>query len=335
LAPNESQSFTGTVTPNAGVPSVSTTVKTQAAQADINVLPASDDTVTKTTKIYSLAVGIVSNPSTVLAGSDTLLSGTVKNTGFDQTGIKLTIDTGSTVDPAIALPANCTVDTGNAIVTCNNISLLNGQTAQVDVAATTPPTTGQTVTSTATGAGAYGSGGTAGTETHTDATTAAFVPHGHSLSFSNANQSSTFQVPDGSAPGLVVATSEGALDPGTKCGASDCDPHPAQAIFPGTGTYSGNDPNHPFIWNITWNIKQSCAGKGFPSGCLPLYWIGSGQTIAQPVQNCPSYATNHANPAVMSDPNVPCLNFLSKSPQGGIVTYQVALLKDIQIPHIV
>jgi len=253
----------------------------------------------------------------------------VTNNGIPQSGVTLTIATGGVVDSALALPAGCVADSGNTSVTCSNISVFTGETKQFDVAATTPAT-GSSITSTATVTGANGSGNSASTTTTLSANAQAFVPQGHALTFDNVTQSGTFQVPQGSAPGIFLTLDEADIT-GTLCGATPCAPKAAEALFPSSGTYQATDPNHPLIWSLGYKAKQSCNGRGFPSGCLPLYWIGSGQSTAQQIAPCPTYATNRANPARMTDPNVPCINFVTKTTQG-LVTYEVALLKDIVIP---
>jgi hypothetical protein len=161
---------------------------------------------------------------------------------------------------------------------------------------------------------------------------ASLVFNGKALGFNSSDGvvSDQFTVRSGSAPsGIILTLDEASVN--VQCGTTKCISTAAEAIFPAASTFQAANVSNPLEFDITYNIKQSCNGKGTPSGCLPIYWIGSGSTTAQPVAQCPSYATNQPNPPVMSDPNAPCLNFIAHDPTG-VVTYEVALLKDIVLP---
>jgi hypothetical protein len=334
LNPGASQSFTLTEAPAAGSTNVQTVVRSQAAFVEISVPPPNpnDDTATANTSVlYKLDVTLTNNPSNVLLGNDTLLSAKVTNNGVPQSGVTLTITTGGTADPALALPAGCASANGGANVVCSNVALSTGQTKQFDVAVTSP-TSGSSMTSTATATGANGSTGSASVSTTLSANAQAFVPQGHSLSYSSSAVNDTFSVPQGAAPGIFLTLRQADIT-GTMCGTSPCNSIAAEAVFPSNGTYQATDPNHPLIFRVAYTFKQTCNGIGTPSGCNAVYWIGSGSTTAQQVQPCPTYSQTREQAARMADPNTPCLNFVNKTTQG-LVTYSIALLKDISIPII-
>ena len=259
LAAGAAQSFPVTVTPNVGATSVNTTATSTAANGELNVLPDNANNVASAATSVAYSVGslsLSSNPTTVRNGDDTLLTAAVNNSGAPQS-ITLTVNTGGTYDSRLALPAGCTASGGT--VTCTN-AYTTGQTRSFDIAVATPAT-GDSMTSSATATGAGGGSKTASTTTGLYADATAFVPAGDSLSNAGTVTSTDFAVPTGSAPGLFLDLNEVSIA-GQDCGATKCYEKAAEALFPSDGTYSGSDPAHPFVWDITYNIHQSCNGIG-------------------------------------------------------------------------
>lgn len=285
-------------------------------------------TASATTNLYGLGLSLSSNPSTVLSGNDTLLSAIVSNNGAPQTNVVVKVNTGGIIDSSFALPSGCTAASG--VATCTVSSLATGASKQFDIAVTTNPTA-TSMASSATATGANGSSASASATTTEDANAAAFVPQTKSLSNTTPADSNTFSVPQGSTVGLILKLQDKDVT-GLTCGTGPCNPTAVEALFPNTGTYSANDVNHPLMWKVTYNFKQSCNGLGTPSGCNPLYWMGSGQNTPQQLLQCTTFNKNRETlPAHMLNANTPCINFVTHT-TGGIVTYDVAVLKDISLP---
>ena len=329
LAPGQSASFAFTVTPAAGASSVGTQVNVTAAIFEQNVLDPTNNTASAVTAIpYDVDASLSNRPADVRYGEDTLLTSTVTNTKAAQT-VNVTLATGGTVDGRVALPAGCSATGGT--VACS-FSLGTGASKTFDTAVTAP-TSGTSFTSTLTATGASGGSKSASVVTTTSANSQAFVPAGDNLTYAGSNQNTDFNVPTGSAPGAFLRLNETTLT-NVKCGATNyCVTQAAQALFDNSGTYSGSDPNHPFMWSITYNVKQSCnpAYDNDSDDCQrTIYWIPSGQTAAQPMLMCSTYGTAQAK---LTTVDAPCLQSLTKS-TAGYVTYQVALLRDIVIPAI-
>lgn len=332
LASGASKSFNVTVTPAANAIAVTTTATAASGLPELNVLPDSaNNSASKLTGVvYSVGgVSLSSYPPVVRNGDDTLLTAAVSNSGAPQT-VTLTVNTGGTYDPQLALPAGCSAGAGGATVTCVNAYGIN-ETKSFDIAVTTP-TSGDSMASSATASGATGGSASAGTTTGLFADATAFVPAGDSLDNTGTVSNTTFSVPVGSAPGLFLDLNEATLPEGTMCGAEECEPLAAEALFPNDGKYSGNDRLHPFIWDITYNVHQSCQGVGNEQQCLRdhLFYILSNQTVPVNMPQCENYGS--AAPTLRTVDEV-CVNKVTKN-GGQSVTYQVVLLKDIQIPLI-
>ncbi|HVT78920.1 MAG TPA: hypothetical protein VHD87_17900 [Acidimicrobiales bacterium] len=329
LSAGRSASFAFTVTPKAGVASVTSRVDVAAAIFEQNVLDPTNNTASAVTTIpYAVDASITNRPSDVRYGEDTLLSSTVTNTGAPQT-VNVSLATGSTLDTRVALPAGCSGAGGT--LSCS-FSLGAGASKTFDTAVTAP-TSGTSFTSTLTATGASGGTKSASVVTTTSAHSQAFVPAGDDLAYAGSNQNTDFNVPAGSAPGAFVQLDEKTLN-NVPCGSSHyCVTQAAEALFDNSGTYSGSDPNHPFAWKITYNVKQSCNANydHDADDCQnTIYWIPSGQTAAQPMATCSTYGGTQAK---LVNVDTPCLQNLTKA-TNGYVTYTVALLRDIVIPII-
>jgi hypothetical protein len=306
-------------------------------QPDLNApQPDDDESASATTQLpYDLDVGLSGSPQIIQQGSDTLLHATVHNAGNAQSST-LTVATGGTVDTRLPLRAGCTMDSAQATVTCATGVIAAGGTYAADISIASAPTaTSMTSTATVTPQADNppdGSDETASWTTTVTSTAQAFVPQTGALSFASSDSvvNDTFSVPQGSAPGIFLTLDEATVS--AVCGTGTCNPHAAEAVFPATGQYAATDPSHPLVFDITYNVKQVCNGLGTPSGCLPIFWMEPGQTVATQVLQCPTYSQTTRQAPRMNNGNAPCLNFVFKTT--GIVTYEVALIKDIVIPFL-
>jgi hypothetical protein len=328
LAPGASVSRNVKVTPNNAAASVTTTASVVAANGELNILPdnANNTASGATTVLYSVSVSGISRPDTVRNGDDTLLTASVTNGGVGQ-NISLTVDTGNVFDPALALPAGCASANGGAKVVCTATYLPN-ETKSFDVAIVSLPT-GSSMTTGLSVAGTSGGNAAANVVTNLFADATAFVPQGKSLSDTEPKLTQKFSVPTGSAPGLFLDLNQAVIPPGTMCGTSLCANYGAEALFPGTGTYSGNDPAHPFLWDINFG-KLNCNGGGAPKCTDILYVILSGQTTPVRLEKCASFG--QATAYLVNVDQVCLQNVVKNAP--GVWTFTVALLRDIVIPPI-
>ncbi len=326
LASGAAQSFSVTVTPNAGAPSVTTTVTALAKNAELNIFPDNANNVaSKTTDVvYTVDATISSQPSTVRNGDDTLLTVEVTNTAAPQ-DVSVGVATGGVHDPQLPLPVGCAASNGGTTVTCTH-AYAAGQARSFDIAVVTP-TSGNSLTSNATATGAGGGSDAASVITSLFADATAFVPQGDHLANTAPNTTTDFAVPSGSAPGLFLDLNEVDID-GTQCGSTSCFRYAAEALFPNSGTYSGSDPSRPFLWQISYG-KLICNGVGAPKCTDVLYYIPSGSTTASKLLKCATYGQATAT---LTSVDEICLQDAVKS--GSNWTFTVALLRDIVIPII-
>lgn len=329
LAPGTSVSLTFGVTANSTATSVASVVKVTAAQLETNVLDPTNNTASAVTSIvrpYSVDAALSNNPTDVHYAEDTLLTLTASNPQTAQT-VNVALASGGVVDGRIALPAGCTASGAN--VNCS-FALGAASSKSFDVAVTAP-NNGTGFTSTLTVTGASGGSKSVSVTTTTSPQSQAFVPSGDSLTYSGSNQTTTFKVPAGSTQGggTFLTLREVNLE-GTMCGTQPCIKQAAEAVFPGSGPYSGQDVTKPFIWEINYNERQVCNGGG--NGCLiDVYWIPTGGTVAQPMALCTTDPITQA--PRLTDINAPCLVRVDKTVKG-FAKYTVAVLRDIVIPII-
>ncbi|MEY2425406.1 MAG: hypothetical protein QOI61_978 [Actinomycetota bacterium] len=326
LAPGVAQSFTLTVTPNLGSTSVVTTATAKSKNAELNVFPDNANNVaTATTNVvFNVSTALSSNPTTVRNGDDTLLTATVTNSQGAQ-NVTLVVNTGGTYDSQLALPAGCAASGGGATVTCTHAYGV-GQTRSFDIAVASPAS-GSSMTSTATATGAFGGSDSKSTTTGLFADATAFVPNGDHLGNTAPNTVTDFTVALGSAPGLFLDLNEVDIN-GTLCGTTTCGRYAAEALFPNSGTYSGNNPAKPFLWDISYG-QLSCNGNGNPN-CTDVLWvIPSGSVVATKIVKCQTYGQATAT---LTNVNQVCLQNATKS--GSNWTFRIALLRDIVIPII-
>ncbi len=331
LPTGQSASFSIGITPTPGATGVTTQAVATAALIEANVLDATNNTASTATSLaYAVDGSLTNSPDTVLTGDDTLLTVTVANTKAAQ-NVNAVLASGGTIDTRIALPAGCAVANAGKNVNCT-FALGTGGSKSFDVAVATPANA-SSMTSTLAITGQSGGSKSASVTTAEFANAQAFVPNGDSLSYTGANQQTTFNVPTGSTTGGgTFLTLRDVNIAGTKCGTQNCISVAAEAIFPGSGKYSGQDINNPFIWNIKYNERQACNGVGSGSKCLiDVYWIGTNETQARQIALCPTYGTTAA--ARLNNIDEPCLVKVDKT-QKGYATYTVAVLRDITIPII-
>ncbi|HUR76491.1 MAG TPA: hypothetical protein VMZ22_00970, partial [Acidimicrobiales bacterium] len=327
LSPGQVQSFGATVTVAPNASSVTTTATVQAANGELNLTPdTANNTATAVTNVvYSVDAALSSSPSTVRNGTDTLLTATVNNAASPQ-NVTVSVATGNTYDPALALPAGCTANGSGSTVTCTH-AYSAGQTRSFDIAVTTPAS-GDSITSVATATGAAGGSDSASAVTNMSPDATAFVPAGKNLASANPHSNQTFYVTSGSAPGLPLDLNEVSLPAGTMCGPAACETFSVQALFPNSGTYSGSDPAHPFLWDLSYG-KLTCNGIGAPKCTDVLYYIPSGGPAPIKLEKCQSFGL--ATPVLRTVDEI-CLQNAVKS--GGSWTFSIALLRDIEIPII-
>jgi hypothetical protein len=330
MAPGAAISKSVTVTPNTGATTVTTVANVVAAGGELNVFPdnANNSASAVTNLAYNVSLSGVSKPDQVRNGDDALVTASVTNTGAAQT-ITLTFNTANGYDSALALPVGCVSANGGAKVVCTNTYTAN-QSRSFDVAVKTPAS-GATMTTGLTAAGSSGGSASVNVTTNLYSNATAFVPAGKSLTDTNTpkNTTQTFAVPTGSAPGLFLDLHVADIPSGTMCGSTQCNSYGAEALFPNNGTYSGSDPNHPFVWDINYG-KLTCNGIGTPKCTDVLYYIASGTTTPQKLLQCQTYGKAQAT---LRNVNEVCLQNAVKQSSGSW-KFTVAVLRDIVVPPI-
>jgi hypothetical protein len=316
-----------TVTPNTGVSTVTTVANVVAANGEVNVFPdnANNSASAITNLAYNVSVSGVSKPDQVRNGDDALITASATNNNAAQ-NVTLTITTANGYDSALALPAGCS-PSGATKVVCTN-SYGAGQTRSFDIAVKTPAS-GSTMQTGLSAAGQFGGTASVSVQTNLYSNASAFVPAGKSLSDTERATTQTFNVPTGSAPGLFLDLHVIDIPSGTMCGATPCNSYAAEALFPNSGTYSGSDPAHPFVWDINYG-KLACNGIGTPKCTDVLYYIASNTTTPQKLLKCTTFGQAQA---ALTDVNQVCLQNAVKLGTG-TWKFTVALLRDIVIPPI-
>lgn len=283
--------------------------------------------------------------ATVIPGRDTLLQAQYFNNGqVDTLSSTMTINLGGPRDAGYVLDPACK-DEANNTVTCTYGTTKAGDSQ--------PPVyiPVQTGTSTLTSTGSEQSfiggvvpidwdGDDSATATTNVSNTSgiAFLTDGQSTTFTSADGKvkETFTLPAGATNGggYFVQLKEITPSPYT-CGdaTTQCYGAVGAADFARVG---GTEPTavNPLQMTITYlQLKQSCNGIGGPSGCNPLFYAPTGQAsgVTTRVPNCTTYSSNGTGAPVAS--NDPCIYSLTKTTQG-IVTYAIALLKDVGFPVI-
>ncbi len=332
LYPGQSQAFAFRVSPATNATSVFTTATGESAWGEFNVGSYDGDFDGKLTRIpYSVALDLTSAPAQVRHGDDALLTAKVTNGGLAQ-NVTLTVSTGNVRDTAQSNFPEDVCDTSEdlATVTCAAVPFAAGETKSFDIAVVTPAS-GPSLSSSASATGSVAGSVSDAVTTPLSEEAQAFVPEGEQLTSEGVDTETTFTVPDDSAPGLILDLNEVTI--AKDCGGTPCHEKAAEAIFPNEGTYSGHKLNHPFVWDITYNVDQTCDEAG--ENCLfnPIFYIPSGSQTAVSMPKCSTFVRSGA-PAdpVLDHVEQVCLNFVTWTATAA--TYQVALLRDIIIPII-
>jgi hypothetical protein len=279
--------------------------------------------------------------ATVNPGQGTLLRASMSNDGaLSQSDATLTVNTGGDVDPNYDLDPACSVSAPTT-VTCSFGTLAAGQSSPfVYIAVETGAATslahqagvsafpGETVQLPL----APESPDSASASTTVANSGFAFLTDGESASFTSADSdvNTVFSLPQNATNGggVFVHLYEGnATD--TTCGLSPCYAPEARADFVQVGGTPITKEN-PLRAAVTYlQIKQTCNGLGGGSGCNPIYFLKTAQTlgIATQVPKCSTYAPNGITPYASSDP---CVYGLARI--DGSVQYLIALLDDIGFP---
>jgi hypothetical protein len=282
--------------------------------------------------------------ATVNPGQGTLLRARISNDGaIPQSAATLTVDTGGNVDPDFDLDPACSATTATT-VTCSFGDLAAGQSSpyvHIGVETGAAPTLAHSA-----GVSAFPgeavqlplapeSPDTASASTTTAVSGFAFITDGESVSFtsSDSDVQTTLTAPVGgtNGGGFFVHLYEG--DAGdTVCGLSPCYGAEARADFVQVGGTPIAKEN-PLRATVTYpQVKQTCNGLGGGSGCNPIHFLKTGQTlgVAPQVPKCSTYAPGGGTPYASADP---CVYGLGRPQgQGGTVTYLIALLEDIGFP---
>ncbi len=156
----------------------------------------------------------------------------------------------------------------------------------------------------------------------------AFVPNGDHLANTAPHTVTDFLVQTGSAPGLFLDLNEVDIN-GTLCGTSPCGRYAAEALFPNSGTYSGNNPSKPFLWDISYG-QLSATATGTPKLLRRpvLHPVGL-RLVSIKMPKCQTFGQATAT---LTNVDQVCLQNTTKS--GSTWTFRVALLRDIVIPII-
>jgi hypothetical protein len=283
--------------------------------------------------------------ATVIPGRDTLLQAQYFNNGsVDTISSTMKINLGGPRDTAYTLDPAC-ADGANNTVTCSYGTTKAG-TSQPPVYSPVKTAT-STITSTGTETSFIGgvvpidwdSDDSATATTYLSSTSGvAFLTDGQSTTFTSTDGKvkETFTLPTGATGGggYFVQLKEITPSPYT-CGdaTTPCYNYVGAADFAQVGGSVSPTAANPLQMTVTYlQLKQNCNGLGGPSGCAPLFYAPTGQTggATTKVPTCTTYAPNYGTPYASNDP---CIYNLTKTTQG-IVTYSIALLKDVSFPVI-
>jgi hypothetical protein len=279
--------------------------------------------------------------ATVNPGQGTLLGATISNDGaIAQSDATLTVDTGGTVDPNFDLHPACTATTSST-VTCSFGELAAGQSSPfVHIAVETGAATSlqhHAAVSASPGESlqvplAQESPDSASASTTVASSGFAFITDGESTSFTSGDNdvTTTFALPAGATDGggMFVHLYEGDASD-TSCGLSPCYAPEARADFVQVGGTPVSKEN-PVRVSVTYpQVKQTCNGLGGGSGCNPIHYLKTGQTLgpAPAVPKCSTYTPGGGTPYASADPCVYGLDRVD-----GSVVYLIALLEDIGFP---
>jgi hypothetical protein len=320
LASGASQSFGATVTPNAGVTSVKTTVTVTPANAELLGDTANNTASATTSIVYTVAsVAMSSAPATVRNGDDAFISTTVTN-GTAPQNITTVINLGGPRDSLRAIPAGCTLNGAATVATCT-AAYASNQARSFDIAVITPATPATSMTSTATATGAGGGSASGSVSTTLDPEAQAYVPAGDNLAASFPNHSSVFTATAGSGDGLFLDLKETTVPASITCDGAPCYSKAATALW--TDHSPTGNLAKPYVWDINYG-QLRCNGNGIGAACSDvIFYVLSNSSTAVRMPKCQASGA-------LRNINEVCLKSATKV--GNNWTFKVALLKDIAIP---
>jgi hypothetical protein len=312
--------------------------------------PSNDDS-TLTTQVYTSDVGVTlagAQPA-VTNGLDQGLTATIANLGSrTQAAMSLVVATGGKVDndANAPLPANCSVSglITNQTVTCAYSNVAGGTTqAPVRILVTTP-LTGSSMSSTATKTQSVPEfGGSTANDTATVVTslstsapcgtscTQFVVKNGGTVSRTSpqGDITQTFSVPANATwTGGWVKVTLREINSTFTCGGAQCYSRTAESKSEPLNSTSTPDPNTPLRDEVTYLVNQVCGGNGYPSGCLPIYFLPTNTYVgdATLVPRCVNYGTGTF--VASADPCVQQTTKLASNKVKHLVLY----LRDISLP---
>ena len=284
--------------------------------------------------------------ATVRQGTATLLRVQVTNAGLLPAPVlgngSVSVNTGGRVDTGfLALSSACSVNGSGAtdVVTCAYGQLQQGASSPFFEIPVATPTAG-TLTHKATIPNEL-LGLPLGTEapdsdTVTTSVTAdsgyGFLTESESYTYNNGSINVTFTAPNNLGGGGVFVNIYQGNGSDSTCGASQCAAVEARTDWVQVG---GTAPtaDDPFLVSINYpGVQQTCAGVGYPSGCNPLYFFGTGVQAgaAEQIPACASYSPSPGGGVAHADPD-PCLYGMNPAGNGSVI-YLVAILEDAGFP---
>ena len=283
--------------------------------------------------------------ATVRQGTATLLRVQVTNAGVVPQVLdsSVSVDTGGRVDTGYEqLPSACSVDGTGAtdVVTCavSGLLLPGAATPYFEIPVATP-TTG-TLTHTASipnellglPLGAEAPDTDTVTTTVTAGSGYGFITEGETIAYNNGSINVSLTAPNNLGGGGVFVNLYQGNGSDSTCGTGPCATVEARTDWV---QVSGTAPtaNDPFKVSINYpGVQQTCNGVGFPSGCNPLYFLGTGIQAgpAEQIPACAGFSPAPGGGVPHADPD-PCLYGMSPAGNGSIV-YLVAILEDSGFP---
>ena len=282
--------------------------------------------------------------ATVRQGYATLLRVKVSNAGLlpQLLPSSVAVNTGGRVDTGYEqLPSACSVNGAGAtdIVTCSFSGLQSGgSTPYFEIPVATP--TAGTLTHTATipnellglPIGAEAPDSDTVTTTVTAGSGYGFITEGETFSWSNGSVNASLTAPQNLGGGGAFVNIYQGNGSDSTCGSGPCASVEARTDWVQVG---GTAPTASDPFKVTINypgVQQTCNGVGYPSGCNPLFFLGTG-IQAGPAEQIPACATFSPAPGggvAHADPD-PCIYGMSPAGNGSIV-YLVAILEDSGFP---
>jgi hypothetical protein len=281
--------------------------------------------------------------ATVRQGTATLLRVQAQNAGaVPQLSGSISVNTGGQVDEAFeALSGACSVDGSGAtdVVSCSYGLLLPGASSPLFEIAVATPTTG-TLTHTASvpnetlglPLGTEAPDTATATTTVTSGSGYGFITEGEKISFNNGSINVSLTAPQNLGGGGAFVNLYQGNGSDSTCGATSCASVEARTDWVQVG---GTAPtaSDPFRVSVNYpGVMQTCNGVGYPSGCNPLYFLGTGiqAGTAEQIPACAGFSPAPGGGTPNANPD-PCIYGLGPAGNGS-VTYLVAILEDSGFP---